>query len=206
MTSDDSKTVEEKVDELQSPDTFDFLAVLSGQTQPKDSVGICLDKATVYEIAKLEVSKKSLTDEADMDAADAKLAKLKKSLAANTYTFKLTGISGEFREALAESAKEKFKPEFETSKNFISGQVEKFEKPNPERNKFLGLSVFQASVEQIVSPDGKVITAPEVGVIDAFLTKAPDAEVSKFIKAVEALEVTVHQFEEATNEDFLVKS
>ena len=204
--TDDNKTVEEKVDELQSPESFDFLAVLNDQNQPKDEVDICLDKATVYEIAKLEVSKKSLTDEADMDAADATLVELKKSLAANTYTFKLTGISGEFREKLAESAKEKFKPDYETSKNFITGQVEKFEKPNPERNKFLGLSVFQASVEQIVAPDGKVITAPEVGIIDAFLTKAPDAEVSKFIKAVEALEVTVRQFEEATNEDFLAKS
>ena len=200
------KTVEETVDELQAPETFDFLEVLNHRGYPTDEVVIYLDEATAHKISKLSERKALLFDESEMDAADAEMAALKAVLAKSAYTFKLKGVPGEVKEALAESAKEKFKPEYETSKNFITGQVQKFEKDNPGRTKFLGLSIFQSHVEQIVAPDGKVITAPEVGIIDAFLTKAPDAQVQKFIDAVNALQVSAQAFEDATDEDFLAKS
>ena len=202
----DDKDIQEIVEALQAPETFDFIAVLNGRDYPTDEVTIYLDEATAYAIGELSASKLRLTEEADMDVADKQLADLKTKLLKSAYVFKLTGISLELRELLSESAKAKFKSEYETSRNFVTGQVEKFEKPNPERNQFLGLSVFQAHVEQIVSPDGKVITAPEVGIIDAFLKKAPESQVEKFIIAVNKLQVASQAFETATDEDFLAKS
>jgi len=206
--TDDNKTVEEKVDELQSPDTFDFISVLSGDTRgyPKDGVTILLDEATAYKIAKLETQAAGMDSGNDYDSVIVEVARLRKKLGGTAYTFKLTGVSQEVQEDILKLAQEKFPTKYDSNKNFLTGGIDRTEKPNQERDRYFVSLLYQAHVEQIVAPNGAVDTAPAVETIDAFLRKAPRSQIDKFEQALKGLQVTATMFEQATDEDFLAKS
>jgi len=208
MTSDDNKTVEEKVDELQSPDTFDFISVLSGDTRsyPKDEVTVFLDEQTAHTIPKLEAKAAGMDSGEKFDTVTKQITELRKKLAGSAYKFRLTGISQDMKETVLKSAQEKFPTKYDTNKNFLTGGIDRTEKPNPERDRYFSSVLYQAHVEQIVAPDGAVDTAPTAETMDAFLRKAPESQVMRFLDVVHGLQVTAETFEAATNEDFLVKS
>ena len=204
--TDDNKTVEEKVDELQSPNVFSFSEVLQGRGYPRDEVTVFLDEQTAHTIAKLETQAAGMDSGEKFDAVTKQVSVLRKKLAATAYTFKLTGISQDMKETVLKSAQEKFPTKYDSNKNFLTGGIDRTEKPNPERDRYFSSVLYQAHVEQIVAPDGAVNTAPDSETMDDFLRKAPESQVMRFLDAVHGLQVTAATFEAATNEDFLAKS
>lgn len=202
-------TIQETVEALQAPDTFSFMDVISGEGRgyPKDEVKIYLDEASAYRIQKIH----GVIDTLDNTSAEhkklsAELAELKAKVKASEYTFKLTGIPTEMNEILLKKARADMPVTYDHNKNFLTGGVEKVEQDSPERDRYYTNLLYQAHVEQIVSPTGLVDTAPSVETVDAFRTKAPGSQVNKFSQAVAGLQVSATAFEDATDEDFLAKS
>ena len=206
MTSDDNKTVEEKVDELQSVETFSFMELLQGRGFPKDSITVYLDEAAAYELQKAETASAHLEDGPELEASEKRISALQDTLRETAYVFKLTGVSTELKEDLLEVAHKQFPSKYDQAKNFMTGSVEKVEKDNPDRDRYFASLLYQAHTEQIVAPDGKVDTTPSVETIGDFLRKGPAAQVHKYIGAINKLQLTSNVFEETTNEDFLAKS
>src|SRR5690606_11790061 len=117
------------------------------------------------------------------------------------YVFKIVGLSTQTREDLLEKARTDIKPEYESHKNFMTGQVDKVEKESPKRDRYYTNLLWQASIEQIVSPTGAVDTAPTLETIEAF-RKAPLSQQAKFQNALNQLAVAAEVFEEATDASF----
>lgn len=196
--------VKSMVDEAQSQETFSFAEVVQGRGYPQDEVTLVLDEATAYQISKLEKQIASETDSKKADELAEGLVPLKEKLAKSKFVFKIRGISSELREELLKKAREDFKPEYDSNKNFITGQVEKVERDNPERDRYYTNLLWQASTEQIVAPNGAVDTAPDLSAFVS-LRSAPLSQQRKFQDALNNLEVASEFFEVSSDDDFLAK-
>lgn len=201
--------IEEMVAAAQAPETFDFAAVVQGRGYPKDEVHIHLDEATAYKIQRLEEKINAEDDGNKINALEAEIESLRAELARSRYTFKLTGISTERQEELLAKAKSDFPVEYERQKNPFTQTMVQIEKPNPEqdakRDRYFTHLLWQAHIEQIVSPTGAVDTAPSLETIES-LRKMPTAQIKKLVRAIDKMQVAADAFETATDEDFLAKS
>ena len=197
--------IQELVEAAQNQETFSFTEVVQGRGYPRDEVAIYLDEATAYQIAKTEKQIADSLDDEEIDALAEKVAELRKKLAQSKYVFKIVGLSTETREDLLEKARADIKPEYESHKNFMTGQVEKVEKESPKRDRYYTNLLWQASIEQIVAPNGAVDTAPTLETVEAF-RKAPLSQQAKFQTALNELSVAAEIFEESVDDDFLASS
>lgn len=195
-------TVEQLVEKAQSQETFSFSEVIQGRGYPKDEVEIFLDEGTAYEIQKLEHKIADQTDNDEADRLSEGLIPLRAKLAESRFVFKITGVPSEVRENLLEQVQKEIPPKFDHNKNFITGQVEKVEIENPKRDRLYTNMLWQASIEQIVSPTGAVDTAPDLATVTHFRSKAPMSQLHKFNDALEKLVVASEAFEVLTDDDF----
>src|SRR5690606_20738327 len=140
------------------------------------------DEATAYQIAKTERQIADSVDDEEIDKLSAVVTELRAKLAQSKYVFKIVGLSTQTREDLLEKARTDIKPEYESHKNFMTGQVDKVEKESPKRDRYYTNLLWRASIEQIVSPTGAVDTAPTLETIEAF-RKAPLSQQAKFQNA-----------------------
>lgn len=205
--------INELVSQAQSEETFSFADVVNGRGYPRDEVTIFMDEASAHEIKKLERSVDGVLE--SLDAKDraaavveieAKIKTLREKINKSRYVFKVVGLSSETKDDLYIKAREDIKPEYDHNKNFITGQVEKVEKPSPKRDRYYTNLLWQASIEQIVSPTGAVDTAPAFETVALFRSKGPESQLFKFQDALQALSVASEAFESATDDDFLAKS
>lgn len=190
------------VEELTAPGVFNILDALQGRGYPTDEVVLHLDEATAHKIAREDDSEK--------------LAELRKILDRSAYTFHLTGISSAFKDALRKKAFEVFPSQYDHSKNFLTGQVEKVEKPVNERSIWLGDMLMAAQTTKIVGPDGgedhiglvieqleddSLLTALAAK-MRALATNLPTSQFQKWDSAVESLNVEASAFEGSVDADF----
>lgn len=195
--------IQAQVEQAMSQETFSFVDFIQGRGYPRDEVVLNMDEATAYKIQKLEKQKKddSSLDESALDRIDAEIASLREVLAKSALTFKVVGLSTENREELLENAREQVKPEYESNRNFITGQVEKIEKESPVRDRLYTNLLWKAQIEQIVAPNGAV-TVPTLEDIETFRNKAPQSQQMKLARALSDLAVASEAFEAGVSDDF----
>ena len=194
--------IQAQVEQAMSQETFSFVDFIQGRGYPRDEVVLNMDEATAYKIQKLEKQKKddSSLDESALDRIDAEIASLREVLAKSALTFKVVGLSTENREELLENAREQVKPEYESNRNFITGQVEKVEKESPARDRLYTNLLWKAQIEQIVAPNGAV-TVPTLEDIEVFRNKAPQSQQLKLARALGDLAVASEAFEAGVSDD-----
>lgn len=198
-------TIEELVEKATSEEVFSFAEVVQGRSYPSEDVNIYLDEATAYRIAKIE---EAIAVEADSDRVnklEAEIISLREQLEKSKYVFKIAGIPTEVREGLLTKAYAEIPATYHHNKNFLTGGLEKVEKESPERDKLYTNLLWQAHVNQIIAPDGRVETSPSLAAIVAF-RGAPLSQQQKLANAINKLVVAADAFEQVVDDDFLAKS
>ena len=201
--------VNENIDPL-TPETFSFFEVLEGILYPKDEVEVYLNEQAAYELRKL-YEKISGTPEEDLTEDDKaglllEVDRLKAAIDASKYVFKITGVSDDVitdLRTLAESRFEDKKKQVKAADGTLKRYLPESEYINFGR--LLSALVLAAHVEQIVAPDGRVMTAPGEDELARFMDKAPTSEKLKLQQAIEKLKVESSDFESKVDADFLAK-
>lgn len=195
---------ETNIDDQLQQETFNFLDVLSERSYPKDEVSIFLDEASAYKLRAVKNALEDLEDPKKRKEVEKLVKQYQDDVKKSEYVFKLTGVSFDRMEGLIEMAKKKYPVETKTRKT-ASGGLEQYEIPSTERNEYLGYLTLWIHVEAIVSPDGRVHTAPDEETIIKFLKVAPPSQVNRFTEAITRLQVSSQEFEDAIDDDFLAK-
>lgn len=180
-----------------SPETFNFLDVLSGVAYPEDEVTIHTNESLAYQIEKLKELRDSSDSEEEVHKFEALIQEKRAELKNYEYIFHLKGVSQEVREDLRRAAKQKHADRPQE----VSGM--KIKVPTEDQNDWYETLLIQAQVVKIVQArNGAVDAAPSADVIHAFRKKSPASQVLKLVKAVSALVVSTDKFEDSINETF----
>ena len=193
-----------------SKETFSFFDVLSGVSYPKDVLTIYMDEAAAYDLEKLlrEISGTSENDvtEESVEALRVKAEALKSRIENSKYTFFLTGVSDDRIVDARTLTDKEFEKRKKPRKN-ASGHIEKYlpEDQQYEWMRYLNAVVQSLHIEQIVAPNGAVMTAPSPDEIAHFYDKAPGAEKGRLDQAIASLRVKSESYEASIDEGFLAK-
>lgn len=96
------------VEAAKAKGTFNVLDVAKGRGYPQDIVTIYTDTAPAYEIKRLHKSVATETDDAKVNAVDARIKELQAELDANSLTFLLRGIAPGLIDSIRKEAELKF--------------------------------------------------------------------------------------------------
>ena len=148
--------------------TIDFAKVFSGQEYPKDTQTVIVNEKLGYEVHQIEVKRKASALQEDTEALK-ELDKQYEELAARakdfTFTFHLTGISRELKDALTR----KIRDQFDITTDVFGRAV-----PNEEAEKAYQAGRWALHTEKIVGPEGSEAVSPTPENLSAFLAGAPD--------------------------------
>jgi len=194
----------ENIEELLQEETFDFLDVLTERSYPKDEVSLFLDEASAYKLRAVKAAYENSQDDKEREKLKKLMNQYRSDVKKSEYIFKLTGVSFDKIENLVEMAKKKYPVEHKTRKTG-SGGLEQYEVPSNQRAEYIGYLTLWVHVEAVVSPEGKIHTAPEEETIIKFLKIAPPSQVNRFTEAITSLQVSSREFEDAIDDDFLAK-
>lgn len=207
----DVNKIDELVEEVKKPGTFNILSVLKDGGLPTDTVSIILDNKKAYRAAKLQERIEELMS-SDADNINDEVNDLQKEfdaiveeLNANRYTVHVTGITEGERDKLAKLALDKFPKEFEESKNPLTGEVTRKDIDSPEREEYFTNLLWVASIKKIVSPDGDEQNVVDLEFVEEFRTLISIPTNAAITQAIEKLRVATAVFIMSTDEDFLAK-
>ena len=209
------KIIEEAValsDEAKKPGTFSIINVLKERAFPLEEVNIYLDEQAAYDASKIqekidELAKSS--DVADIEEAQALAGKrdlIIEQLEKSRYVFTISGISEGKRVELQEQSVEKFPIEYDESKNPFTGETQRTEKDNKQRDRLFTNLLWVNSIKKIVDEDGNVqenLTLEDVASLRQLL---PIAATSSITQSIEKLRISTAVFMSSVDEDFLAKS
>lgn len=163
------------------PKLIDFAKVFSGQEYPKDSVTVVANQKLGYAVHKLQealVEANRRNDEDSIGGLEASYEEALKAAKDYTYTFYLTDVSRETKDAVLDSVNAEFK--IETN---MWGQPQ----TTPEQEKAYRARLWAVHTERISGPDGAEIVAPTPENLTAFLAGAPD-------KAIQDIRAKIEEF------------
>lgn len=193
----------EAVDPL-TPETFSFFDVLEGIEYPKDEVEIYLDERAAHDQRKLNERVLNPPEGGFSEGEKREILKQKTDiearLEASKYIFKLTGVEDDKITNVKTLADEKFN----VSRKAADGTLRQVLPPEKQMDymRFFNASVNALHIEQIVAPDGRVLTAPNVEEIARFYDKAPTSQKQKLNGAIQELSVEASEFENRVDADF----
>lgn len=211
----------EIVEEARKPGKFKILDALQDRAYPKHKVEVFLDEAVAYAAAELDDALKDLDRQLDKKAAatDAveelmrrrdeildKKDKIVEEMGGARYVFHLTGISEGARQDLYDNAIAKFPIEYEKDRNAFTGESDKKEIDNAERDRYFTTLLWQAHIEKIVDPNGdeqEGVTFDDAVELRRVL---PLAAIGAITEAIEKMRTSTALFMMSVNEDFLAKS
>jgi hypothetical protein len=208
MTKDNSNQSLEDFEDNLTPETFSFIDVLNEVAYPKDTVTVYMNEAAAYSLDKISQSIKSVDDD-DIDALDSMVADAEmyaKLIDESAYVFHLTGVSDDTIVDLNDIAEAEFESKKKPVKS-ASGRLDRILPQSEQANylRYTNALMLHVHIAQIVSHDGRVLTAPSVDEIAKFMDKAPTSQKMKLQAAIQALHASSEAFENRIDADFLVK-
>ena len=214
--------VEDMVNEAKRPGVFSIIEAVKDRAFPEFSVDIYLDESLAFMISELDETLARLSDSADKNKAFSKkeldeFEKKRDELVANKeklvsdiggakYVFHFKGISEGKRQDIYDKAIEKFPISYEKNRNPFTGQLEKEQIENLDRDRFFSDLMWQANIVKIESPDGEVQDGISMEEATELRRNLPAASVAKISEAIEKLRIASAAFMMSINEDFLAKS
>ena len=199
-------------EEAKKPGTFSIINVLKERSYPIEEVNVYLDEQAAYEASKLQDKIEEITKSTDMQAheeaeviaaeRDAAIAKLEKS----KYVFTISGMSEGKRDELQELSVEKFPMEYEESKNPFTGETNKAEVDNKQRDRYFTNLLWVESIKKIVNPEGDVQDGVSISEVESLRELLPIAGISSITQSIEKLRISTAIFMSNVDEDFLAKS
>lgn len=210
-------TVEELVAEAKSPAKFNILSVLQERAYPTDEVIVYLDEQTAYLASLAEEDIKAANAAIDKDFEDTKAeAKLKEAqerldglmakMAESKYVFTIKGIPEGRREELLIEAEKEYPIEYDEEKNPFTGEVNRTERENRERNRLFTNMLWSENIEKITAPDGAVQEKLSTEDVKAIRASLPLASIGAINQAIEKIRAATAVFLYSVDEDFLAKS
>ena len=217
----EEQEIVEKVQEAKKPGTFKIMDVLENRAYPTDEVEVYLDEEAAYlasqiddqlkeiqkKIDKSSDSSKQLKDlNAEYEEILAKKDALIEEIGGSKFVFHLTGISEGQREDLYALCLKEYPMEHDKERNPFTGQVDKKEIENPDRDKYFTNLVWQAHISKIVSPDGDEQNGVTYDEAVELRRSLPLSAITRINNAIEKLRTATAVFLMTVNEDFLAKS
>ena len=210
-------TVEELVAEAKSPAKFNILSVLQERAYPTDEVVVYLDEHTAYLASQAEEDIKAANAAIDKDFEDTKaeaklkdaeerLEKLMAKMSESKYVFTIKGIPEGRREELLIDAEKEYPIEYDEEKNPFTGEVNRTEKENRERNRLFTNMLWSENIEKITAPDGAVQEKLSPEDVKAIRASLPLASIGAINQAIEKIRAATAVFLYSVDEDFLAKS
>lgn len=207
----------ETVKEAKSPGRFKIVDVLRDKSFPTDEVEIFIEEGTAFEASQLDEDMKDLAKQLDKSPEDKELLrkyeefterkdKIIEEMGGTRYVFHLTGISEGRREDLYEKAVEKYPIEYEVDRNPFTGDGEKKEKSNTQRDRYFTNLLWEAHITKIVAPDGAIQESINFDEAVELRRTLPLASIGRITEAIEKMRTATAVFMMTTDEDFLAKS
>lgn len=211
----------ETVKQAKAPGTFKIMDALRERAFPTEEVEVYLDEESAYFASQIDEQLKELQKKIDKSSdSNPALKELNKKyeevlaqkdalveeIGGSKFVFHLMGISEGKREDLYDLCLKKYPMQYENERNPLTGQAEKKEVDNPDRDKYFTNLVWESHIFKIVSPDGSVqegITYDEAVELRRSL---PLSATSHITNAIEKLRTATAVFLMTVNEDFLAKS
>lgn len=193
----------EAVDPL-TPETFTFFDVLEGIEYPKDEVEIYLNEKAGHDQRKLHERvvnppEGGFSDEEKLEIL-AEKAEIEARLEASKYIFKLTGVPDDLITNVKTLADEKFNVPRKAADGTLRQVLP--EDKQMAYIRFFSSTVNALHIEQIIAPNGTVLTSPSADEIALFYDKAPTSQKQKLSAAIESLSVAASEFESRVDADF----
>lgn len=213
--------IEEIVEKARKPGTFNIVDVVKGRSYPTDTVDVFIDENVAFQASELDAAIVKISETMDKKNLDKKTLdgflkkreeildrkeKLVEEMGGTRYVFHLTGVSEGKRQDLYDKAVEKYAVEYEKNRNAFTGDTEKVELENVERDRYFTSLLWEASVVKIVAPDGDEQTSINYEEALELRRSLPLASASAITEAIEKMRAATAIFMISVNEDFLAKS
>ena len=214
--------VEDMINEAKSPGVFSIIEAVKDRAFPESSADIYLDESLAFMISELDEALARMSNQADgkkvfnkkeldefekrRDELVAKREKLVKDIGGAKYIFSFKGISEGMRQDIYDKAIEKFPITHEKNRNPFTGQLEKEQIENLDRDRLFSDLMWEANIVKIESPDGDVQNGISFEEATELRRNLPAASVAKISEAIERLRIASAAFMMSINEDFLAKS
>lgn len=213
--------IEEIVEKARKPGTFNIVDVVKGRSYPTDTVDVFIDENVAFQASELDAAIVKISETMDKKNLDKKTLdgflkkreeildrkeKLVEEMGGTRYVFHLTGVSEGKRQDLYDKAVEKYAVEYEKNRNAFTGETEKVELENVERDRYFTSLLWEASVVKIVAPDGDEQTSINYEEALELRRSLPLASASAITEAIEKMRAATAIFMISVNEDFLAKS
>jgi len=213
--------IEEMVNAAKKPGTFNIVDAVKNRAYPKDQVDVFIDEGVAFRVAEINEAIDSIGKAMDKKGVDKKTLdtllakreevldsrdKLIEEMGGTKYVFHLTGISEGVRQDLFDKAVTKFPIKHEQKMSQITGEIEKEEIENIERDRYFTALLWQAGVQKILSPDGE--EQEGISFEDALELRRslPLASLTTITEALEKMRAATALFLMSVGEDFLAKS
>ncbi len=211
----------ETVEKAKKPGTFKIMDVLQDRGYPTEEVEVFLDESAAYFAAQIEDKLKELQKQIDKsvnspddlkkleeryDQALAEKDKLVEQIGGSKYVFHLTGISEGARDDLYKKALAKYPMEYETDRSPFTGEAEKKELKNEERDDYFTTLLWQSYITKIVDPEESVQEGINYDEAVELRRMLPISATTRINSNIEKLRTSTAVFLMTVNEDFLAKS
>ncbi len=214
--------VEDMVNAAKAPGKFNIVDAVKNRAYPVDEVEIFIDEKVAFEAAELDdrlnkiaesldkkkaLSKKEMDDTLKLrDEIVSAKEKIVEEMGGARYLFHISGISEGDRQDLFDKAMEKYPMKEDKNRNPFTGQMEKEEVENPERDRFFTDLLWQAQIKKIVAPDGSEQDGISLQEATDLRRNLPIASTTKITESVQKIRTATAVFMMSVNEDFLAKS
>lgn len=213
--------IEEMVEEAKKPGTFNILDAVKNRAYPTDEVEIFIDEDVAFHVSELNEAIERITKDLDKAGLDKKEVdailkrrdeiiekrqKLIDEMGGTKYVFHLKGISEGTRQDLYDKALEKYPMQYEKNRNPFTGEQEKVEVDNVERDRYFTSLLWQSYIVKIVAPDGSIQEGINFDEANELRKIMPLAAITTITEAIEKMRAATALFMLTVNEDFLAKS
>lgn len=214
--------IQEMVEEAKRPGKFNIVDAVKERAYPVDEIEIFIDENVAFKAAELDerinkisesLDKKKALSKNDMDKVlkqrDEILSekeKLVEEMGGSRYVFHIMGISEGQRQDLFDKAMAKYPMKYDKGRNPFTGEAEKNEIEDPERDRFFTDLLWQAHIKKIIAPDGSEQDGISIEEATELRRNLPIASTTKITEAVQRIRTASALFMMTVNEDFLAKS
>lgn len=214
--------IEEMVEQAKKPGKFNIIDAIRDRAYPRDEIEVFLDEDVAFRASELDDAissiSKSLDDKKDLNKKeiDAILArrdeiidnkqKLIEEMGGARYIFHITGIAEGKRQDLYDKAIQRFPIKHDSNRHPFTGELERTEIEDPNRDKFFTSLLWQAYISKIVSPDGEEQDSITFEDAIELRRSLPVAATARITEAIEKMRAATALFMMSVNEDFLAKS
>ena len=214
--------IEEMIGEAKKPGKFKIIDAVKDRAFPECFLDIYLDEALAFLISELDeamdktgksldgkkaLSKKEVeTFETRRDEILNRKDELIEKMGGAKYVFHIKGISEGQRQDIFDKTIEKFPMKYEKNRNPFTGNLEKEEIGDLDRDRYFSDLLWEAYIVKIVSPDGETQEGISFEEATELRRSLPAASVAKISEGIEKLRIASAAFMMSINEDFLAKS